>query len=224
MQWIFHCINNRIFSCGLLSRLQGPRCQKKLCDSNPCQNGATCVARLEPQIYDFHHQLTKRSVKSMLVEKSLQKLPYNDTTLPALHGCLCPLGFTGALCQFTINITRPAFRPFFDYDYSSYALYDPVPNFSNWVQLKFHFVPSNMSQVSIMLYSGAVVRPTAMFSKRQVPDGSSNPTSVKNIDPTVDFMSVTFVQGFIMLTWNMGSGTQRIFTPSRVDPRLNIVS
>ena len=54
--------------------------------------------------------------------------------------------------------------------------------------------------------------------KRQHLDFESQDSSEK----PADFFSISFLQGFIAVTWNLGSGAQRITTPSRIDSRLNV--
>lgn len=167
--------------------------------------------------------------------------------------CLCPLGFSGAMCQQRINVTKPAFRP--HSGYSSYIAYDPIPRFIDWFQLKFHFVTKNITQISLLLYSGNDKGPqplSMLLSHRNKNNNYHNhdaPSSITTTqsahlrqvegdhvmstgfdqamadahpEPVSDFFAITFLQGFVALTWNLGSGTQRITTPSRIDNRLNI--
>lgn len=67
---------------------------------------------------------------------------------------------------------------------SSYAAY-PIPSgISQSMEIRFKFVPSTMDQISILLFLGQKGQHD-LFS---------------------DHMAVSFVKGYVMLTWNLGSG------------------
>lgn len=148
------------------------------------------------------------------------------------------------MCQLRINVTKPSFRP--TSGYSAYIAYDPIPRFIDWFQLKFHFVTKNISQISLLLYSGndrgpqplsmllnhryhefsstpsPLARQTALETNHMMSSGFDQTMADAHPEPVSDFFAITFLQGFVALTWNLGSGTQRITTPSRIDNRLNI--
>ncbi|XP_018325866.1 protein eyes shut-like [Agrilus planipennis] len=63
------------------------------------------------------------------------------------------------------------------------------------MELKFKFSPATMDQISILMFIG----------KSGMHDGTS------------DHMAVSFVKGFIMLTWNLGAGPRRIFTSRPIE-------
>ncbi|CAL8074012.1 unnamed protein product [Orchesella dallaii] len=213
---------------------KGHRCQIIVCSSNPCQNGATCTYSQDSLNMMFNStagedstDLVSTTISPQVFEK-LQPI------------CLCPLGFSGLVCQHKINVSKPAFQPVSGY--SSFVAYDPIPRFVDWFQLKFHFVTKNISQISLLLYSGNNRGPQPLFltnnhhnshhtlstTVSSLADENNNHMGFDQSlvdarpEPVSDFFSITFLQGFVALTWNLGSGTQRITTPSRIDNRLNI--
>ncbi|ODN02982.1 Protein eyes shut [Orchesella cincta] len=213
---------------------KGHRCQIIECSSNPCQNGATCTYSQDSLNLMFNSTAGEDSTD--LVSTTLSPLVY-EKLQPI---CLCPLGFSGLVCQHKLNVSKPAFQPISGY--SSFVAYDPIPRFVDWFQLKFHFVTKNISQISLLLYSGNNRGPQPLhYNNHHHSHHSLITTTVSSIadennnhmgfdqsvadarpEPVSDFFAVTFLQGFVALTWNLGSGTQRITTPSRVDNRLNI--
>ena len=112
--------------------------------------------------------------------------------------------------------------------------YYGIPRFEDWFQLKFHFVTTNFTQISLLMYIGntkdkirhaSEAQNMAEYeSEQQIesPLTDEQDFRLKSTDQVPDFFSISFLQGFIAVTWNVGSGTQRIITPSRVDHRLNV--
>ena len=39
-----------------------------------------------------------------------------------------------------------------------------------------------------------------------------------------DYLAVSFIKGYVLLTWDLGAGPRRIFTPRPVDERINVHS
>lgn len=155
--------------------------------------------------------------------------------------CLCPLGFSGLQCQLKINVTKPSFIPIGGFDYSSFLAYEPIPRFADWVQFKLHFVTRNLSQIALLLYSGhnhggsdtAISNPDEIEALQEIVKNESNlqeeieakfnsKEEENGGDKVSDFFAITYVHGYVTLTWNLGSGTQRIITPSRIDKRINV--
>ncbi|CAG7836552.1 unnamed protein product [Allacma fusca] len=167
----------------------GVRCNIRACSVNPCKKGATCTS----------------------VQNAVSA---NGGNQSVTWKCLCPLGFTGNLCQSEINVKKPSFHG--TPDYSSFLAYDSIPRFADWMQLKFHFITHNMSQIALLMFSGSE---TERVSRQNL---ESPPVQVQDSVQAMDFFSISFLQGFIALTWNLGSGTQRITTPSRIDNRINV--
>lgn len=66
------------------------------------------------------------------------------------------------------------------------------------MELSFRMVPSTQSQISLLAFLG----------------------QAGHHDDTSDHMAVSFIQGYVMLTWNVGGGPRRIFTQKPiVEPR-----
>lgn len=77
---------------------------------------------------------------------------------------------------------------------SSFAAFKiPIEIYEDF-HLSFKFLPHDMEQISLMLFIGQ--------------DGYHSSTS--------DHLSVGFIKGYVVLTWNLGSGPRRIFTPHPV--------
>ena len=79
--------------------------------------------------------------------------------------------------------------------HSSYVTLTPPPFLTEHFELRFHFVTDDSQQVSLLLFIG--------------------PTDQANAEHR-DFMAVSFIRGHVALTWDLGSGTRRIFTASPV--------
>jgi EYS protein len=78
---------------------------------------------------------------------------------------------------------------------SSYVAY-PIPGgISETLQLKFRFTPSTTDQISLLMFMG----------------------QKGHHDYYSDHMAISFVKGYIMLTWNLGSGPRRIFTTQPIE-------
>lgn len=127
---------------------------------------------------------------------------FGGTCLPFTSSgyiCLCPFGKHGHFCEngsllqvadhividfFTdLEITEPNFSSTV-HGLSAYAAY-PIPSgISQSMEIRFRFVPTTMDQISILVFLGQKGQHD-LFS---------------------DHMAVSFVKGYIMLTWNLGSG------------------
>ena len=92
------------------------------------------------------------------------------------------------LLQSTISdleITQPYFSSSI-YGYSSFVSY-PIPSsISERFEMNFRFSPTTIDQISVLLFIG----------QKGLHDFHS------------DHMAVSFVKGYIMLTWNLGSGKE----------------
>lgn len=67
---------------------------------------------------------------------------------------------------------------------SSYAAYPLPVAVEDAMELRFKFVPSTQDQVGLMLFLGQEGRH----------------------DSTSDHLAVSFIKGYVVLTWNLGSG------------------
>lgn len=78
---------------------------------------------------------------------------------------------------------------------SSYAAYSIPADIQQSFELSMHFVPNSMDQISLMMYVGH--------------------------DAASDHVALSFIKGFIVLTWNLGAGPRRIFTPRPINFQSN---
>lgn len=120
--------------------------------------------------------------------------------------CLCPIGKHGHYCEHSktffkmdllffkiillgLEIDQPSFSGTVN-GLSSYISYPvPIP-LESTLDLSFRVAPATSSQISLLAFIG-----------------QSGPHDEKS-----DHLAVSFIQGYIMLTWNLGNGPRRIFT------------
>lgn len=96
-----------------------------------------------------------------------------------------------------MEVTSPSFSGSIN-GLSSYLAYTvPVP-VEYTLEMSFKILPQTMSQISLLAFLGQ--------------------SSVHN--DKSDHLAVSFIQGYIMLTWNLGNGARRIFTQKAIDFRL----
>ncbi|ERL84325.1 hypothetical protein D910_01744, partial [Dendroctonus ponderosae] len=96
--------------------------------------------------------------------------------------CLCPYGKHGHFCENDLQISEPYFSSTVK-GLSSYVAYQLPEGVSQRMEIKFRFTPTTADQISLLLFIGQ--------------DGQHDAYS--------DHLAVSFVQGYILLTWNMGS-------------------
>lgn len=85
-----------------------------------------------------------------------------------------------------LEISKPYFSSSI-HGFSSFIAYPMPGSVSNKLEIKFKFSPSTMDQIAILMFIG---------QKGQHGFHS-------------DHMVVSFVKGYIMLTWNLGSGMRK---------------
>jgi EYS protein len=71
----------------------------------------------------------------------------------------------------------------------------------DYMELKMRIIPQTLEQISLIAFMGQ------SSSKRE----------------SSDHFSITYVRGYLMLTWDLGSGVRRIFTNSPLNIRTNKV-
>lgn len=83
--------------------------------------------------------------------------------------------------------------------FSSFVAY-PIPEgVSDKMELKFKFLPSSWDQIALLMFIGQ-----------------------KGFhDAYADHIAISFVKGYVMLTWNLGSGPRRIFTTKPLSRKPN---
>ncbi|KAL7020907.1 hypothetical protein ACKWTF_011674 [Chironomus riparius] len=202
-------------------------CGSLACLANPCKNGGTCEERfLEP--YENENELHNTFYRSTdMIENRWQcKCPTGylgancEKTIcdnnPCQYGgtcvefpasgylCLCPIGKHGHYCEHSLDIDQPSFSGSVN-GLSSYISYPvPIP-LESTLDLSFKIAPATASQISLLAFVGQ--------------NGHHDEKS--------DHIAVSFIQGYIMLTWNLGAGSRRIFTQKPLvfqDPEDEIIS
>lgn len=92
-----------------------------------------------------------------------------------------------------VDITHPMFSSSTG-GLSSFTAYTLPTEIQEDIMIGFKFIPHDMEQISLMLFIGQ--------------DGYHGPSS--------DHLAVSFIKGYVVLTWNLGSGPRRIFTTQPV--------
>lgn len=90
-----------------------------------------------------------------------------------------------------MNILQPSFTVFSP-GVSSYMAYGLSNSVKENMELTMNIIPHTLEQISLVAYLGQT--------------GSKHEAT--------DHFSITYVRGYIMLTWDLGSGVRRIFTNS----------
>uniref|UniRef100_A0A1B0CEK3 Basement membrane-specific heparan sulfate proteoglycan core protein n=1 Tax=Lutzomyia longipalpis TaxID=7200 RepID=A0A1B0CEK3_LUTLO len=191
-------------------------CGSLACLANPCRNGAVCI-ELEMKIPEEETLLMEEDgleeddEVATGVEKWLCKCrtgyigptceisvcadnpcQYGGTCVPfpgSGYLCLCPFGKHGHYCEHNLEVAQPTFSGSVE-GLSSYVAY-PVPIPLEYsLEMTFKILPATITQISLLAFVGQ--------------SGYHDEKS--------DHLAVSFIQGYIMLTWNLGAGPRRIFT------------
>lgn len=184
-------------------------CSSLVCLSNPCRNNGVCSTRGDDwlchckngwvlfqfkSVKDISYFLCVFRYLGKRCEQSIcdnNPCYFGGTCLPFSGNgyiCLCPYGKHGHFCENDLKIMEPHFSPSIK-GLSSYVAYPiPVGVFHN-MEIKFRFTPVTLEQISILLFIG----------------------QNNQHDFHSDHLAVSFVKGYIMLTWNLGAGPRRIF-------------
>ena len=115
--------------------------------------------------------------------------------------CLCPYGRRGAICEEEISLLQPSFTSWVA-GYSSFLTYNTPQDVGIFFEAKFHFTTDVVNQVALLVFMGQ--------------RGTVRQAS--------DYLAVSYIKGHLLLTWDLGAGPRRIFTPAPVDQRLYVHS
>ncbi|KAK0086615.1 hypothetical protein PV325_002858 [Microctonus aethiopoides] len=174
-------------------------CVSFLCLLNPCRNFGAC--------HDINGKAYCKCIPGYtgeICEKTAcdENPCYLGATCISSPGtgfiCICPLGMHGLRCEEESIIVQPSFSVFIP-GFSSYAAYGINTPIKDNMELKMRILPHSVDQISLIAFMGQ--------------SGSSQDIS--------DHFSLTYVKGYIMLTWDLGSGVRRIFTKSPLSTRLH---
>ncbi|XP_055597303.1 protein eyes shut [Uranotaenia lowii] len=187
-------------------------CTSLACLSSPCKNGAICIEdesfslerRYLPNgaeaswsckcAFGFMGKTCERSI----CDNNPCKFGGTCVTFPESgYLCLCPYGKHGHFCEHDLDILQPSFFGSIK-GLSSYVAYPVSFPLEDRFEFSFKIIPTTTSQISLLAFLG------------QLDDHNERS----------DHFSVSFIQGFILVTWNLGSGPRRIFTqqPILVQP------
>ncbi|XP_054282074.1 protein eyes shut [Macrosteles quadrilineatus] len=174
--------------------LEVSKCSSLACLSNPCRSSSTCIEMgdswtcLCPSGY-----LGPRCEQSVCLTNPCR---YGGTCAPYPGSgfiCLCPFGKHGLFCQKDLEIGHPLYTSSVR-GLASFSAY-PVPGaMQHNFEFRFRFVTQSMDQVALLLFVG----------------------QEHDHDSSSDHLAVSYIKGYIVLTWNLGSGPRRIFTPRAV--------
>ncbi|XP_011493822.1 PREDICTED: protein eyes shut [Ceratosolen solmsi marchali] len=114
--------------------------------------------------------------------------------------CVCPLGTHGLYCEKDTTVVQPSFSAILP-GFSSYIAYGVSSSVKDHMELKMRIIPQTLEQIALIAYMG-----------------QSN-----SMRESSDHFSITYVRGYLMLTWDLGSGVKRIFTNSPLNIRTNKV-
>ncbi|XP_030383778.1 protein eyes shut [Scaptodrosophila lebanonensis] len=185
-------------------------CGSLACLSSPCRNGAACIKIETNEVDENGEKAEKWKCKcptgymgptceiSVCEDNPCQ---YGGTCVQfpgSGYLCLCPLGKHGHYCEHNLEVALPSFSGSVN-GLSSFVSYTvPIP-LEYSLELSFKILPQTMSQISLLAFLGQ-----SGFH-----------------DEKSDHLAVSFIQGYIMLTWNLGAGPRRIFTQKPIDFRLD---
>ncbi|CAG9823468.1 unnamed protein product [Phaedon cochleariae] len=165
-------------------------CSSLACLSNPCSNGGSCSSMGDKwQCHCRNGYLGKTCHISICDDNPCL---YGGTCIPFTNSgyiCLCPYGKHGHFCENDLKVTEPNFSSTIR-GLSSFVAYPFPDGISKNMELTFRFIPTTMEQIALLLFIG----------------------QAGHHDFYSDHIAVSFVKGYIMLTWNLGSGPRRIFT------------
>ncbi|CAG2065628.1 unnamed protein product, partial [Timema podura] len=159
-------------------------CSSLACLSNPCYSAATCV-----EYKDHWHCLCPSGYVGVRCERSV------CSNNPCMFGatcvvftasgflCLCPLGKHGVYCEHDVDVAQPQFWSSVG-GLSSYAAYQLPGTIHNSLELKLRFSPTTMDQIALLVFVGQ--------------EGLHTVQS--------DHLALSFIKGYLVLTWNLGSG------------------
>nr|XP_012227830.1 PREDICTED: protein eyes shut isoform X2 [Linepithema humile] len=190
-------VNNvsRHFIHDSIETFQIEECTSFLCLSNPCQNFGAC----EESDGRIRCRCIAGYTGPLCEHSACNDNPCSmGATCVSSPGtgfiCVCPLGSHGLLCDEDAILVRPAFSVLVP-GFASYIAYGVPTSIKDTMELKLRLIPRTFDQISLIAYFGQ------RGARRDVSD----------------HLSVTFVRGYIMLTWDLGSGVRRIFTNSSLD-------
>ncbi|XP_046961262.1 protein eyes shut-like [Vanessa cardui] len=174
-------------------------CSSLSCLSSPCLNGGTCSDQGDSYACSCANGWTGNHCNQSVCDHNPCQSGGSCIPHPGSGFlCLCPYGKHGIFCEYNVEITRPSLSPI-STGISTYVVY-PLSSAainSDRFELRLRFQTADMDQIALLAYVGQSGRH----------------------DSKSQHIALTFVKGYIMLTWNMGSGPRRLFTSRALGSR-----
>ncbi|KPI93957.1 Protein eyes shut [Papilio xuthus] len=174
-------------------------CSSLSCLSGPCLNGGTCNDQGDGYSCSCANGWMGENCKESICEHNPCESGGSCVRYPGSGFlCLCPYGKHGIFCEYNVEITRPSLAPIAP-GVSSYLVYplSAAALSSERFELRLRFQTADMDQIALLAFVGQ--------------SGRHGPRS--------QHLALTFVKGYLMLTWNMGNGPRRVFTSRAVGVR-----
>ncbi|KAL7307700.1 hypothetical protein TKK_0000379 [Trichogramma kaykai] len=173
-------------------------CNSFLCLSSPCKNYGACEEADGKIICRCVSGYTGEFCEKSACDNNPCHLGATCLASPGVNFiCVCPLGTHGQFCDKDTTIAQPSFT-IFSPGVSSYMAYGVSSSLKDSMELRLRIIPQALDQISLIAYLGQS-------------SGTRRDSS--------DHFSVTYVRGYLMLTWDLGSGVRRIFTSSPLSLR-----
>ncbi|KAI8427603.1 hypothetical protein MSG28_002096 [Choristoneura fumiferana] len=176
---------------GAVDASEVTECASLACLSGPCLNGGTC----SDQGGSYTCSCTNGWIGEHCNTSVCSHNPCHSGGSCVKHPgsgflCLCPFGKHGIFCEYNVEITRPSLAPISS-EISSYIIY-PLSQMGSGdrFDLRLRFQTTDMDQIALLAFVGQSGRH----------------------DSHSHHLALTFVKGYVMLTWNMGGGPRRVFT------------
>ncbi|CAG5056620.1 unnamed protein product [Parnassius apollo] len=174
-------------------------CSSLSCLSGPCLNGGTCNDHGDGYTCSCANGWMGDHCNQSICEHNPCQAGGSCVRYPGSGFlCLCPYGKHGIFCEYNVEITRPSIAPITT-GVSSYLIYPLSQSAMNSdrFELRLRFHTPDMEQIALLAFVGQ--------------NGQHDARS--------QHLALTFVKGYIMLTWNMGSGPRRVFTSRALSGR-----
>ncbi|XP_068989668.1 protein eyes shut isoform X3 [Neodiprion pinetum] len=182
-----------------IDSFQIEECTSFLCLANPCKNFGACQETDGKISCNCMAGYTGEVCERAACDDNPCHYGASCITSPGTgFMCICPLGTHGLLCDEDIIIVQPSFTVFTP-GLSSYIAYGLIGSIKESLELKLRFIPQSVEQISLIAYIG-----------------QSGP--YRDLS---DHLAITYVRGYIMLTWDLGSGVRRIFTNTALTTKMH---
>ncbi|XP_050675437.1 protein eyes shut [Leptidea sinapis] len=182
-----------------LSAADITECSSLVCLSTPCSNGGTCRSHADGYVCACANGWMGVNCNQSVCENNPCQYGGSCVRNPGSGFlCLCPFGKHGIFCEYNVEITRPSLAPVSS-GISSFIIF-PLSSAavnSDRFDLRLRFQSEDMDQIALLAFVGQ--------------NGHHDSKS--------QHLALTFVKGYVMVTWNMGGGSRRIFTSRPLSAR-----